>query len=174
MQKTYIYTGGQKSGIVICEVKLTFEMLTARGQQHSFSTHERCSCDSVKGFETENVSTWSLGMGKWSHPTLERACDYSSMLGLKLNHVSKMGPRGHVATSCVYVICYILYTASPSVSTLLEIKVFTPPFEALKSISDRILCFQWAEIDMKCTYECSPSNPTLSFQLVLPNPRTLP
>ena len=84
---------------------------------------------------------WSLGMGKWSHPTLEWTCDYSSMLRLKLNHVSKMGPRGHVATSCVYVICYILHTASPSVSTLLEIKVVTPPFEALKSISDRIFVF---------------------------------
>ena len=35
-------------GIDIFETKLTFEMLTVRGQQHSFSTHERCSCESVK------------------------------------------------------------------------------------------------------------------------------
>ena len=40
-------------GIDIFEVVLTFEMLTVRGQQHSFSTQE-----SVKVFETENVSTW--------------------------------------------------------------------------------------------------------------------
>ena len=34
---------------------------------------------------------WSLGMDKQFHPTLYRACDYLSMLGFKLNHVSKMG-----------------------------------------------------------------------------------
>ena len=35
-------------------------------------------------------------MGKWNfmrfHPTLYWACDYLSMLGLKVNHVSKRGP----------------------------------------------------------------------------------
>ena len=30
----------------------------------------------------------SLGMDKLFHPTLYRACDYLSKLGLKLNHVS--------------------------------------------------------------------------------------
>ena len=35
------------------KVKLTFEMLTVRGQQYSFSTHERV----FKVLETENVST---------------------------------------------------------------------------------------------------------------------
>ena len=33
-----------------------------------------------------------LGKDKQSHPTLDWACDYLSMLGIKLNHVSK---RGH-------------------------------------------------------------------------------
>ena len=36
---------------------------------------------------------WSLGMGKQFHPTLYCACDYLSMLGLKLNHISKRGHR---------------------------------------------------------------------------------
>ena len=31
------------------------------------------------------------GMDKWCHPTLYCACDYSSMLELKLTHVSKRG-----------------------------------------------------------------------------------
>ena len=31
-------------------------------------------------------------MDKWIHPTLYWKCDYLSMLGLKLNHVSKRGP----------------------------------------------------------------------------------
>ena len=35
-------------------VKLTFEMLTMRGHENSFSTHERM----YFFFETENVSTW--------------------------------------------------------------------------------------------------------------------
>ena len=34
---------------------------------------------------------WSLGMDKQFHPTLYWACGYLSMLGLKLNHVSKRG-----------------------------------------------------------------------------------
>ena len=32
-----------------------------------------------------------LGMDKLFHPTLYKACDYLSMLGLKFNHVSKGG-----------------------------------------------------------------------------------
>ena len=40
----------------------------------------------------QRCNRWSLGMDKWFHPTLYWACDYLSMLGLKLNHVSK---RGH-------------------------------------------------------------------------------
>ena len=36
---------------------------------------------------------WSLGMDEKIHPTLYWPCNYLSMLGLKSNHVSKMGPR---------------------------------------------------------------------------------
>ena len=36
------------------EVKLTFEMLTVRGQQHSFSTHERMSLLKCQIVETKN------------------------------------------------------------------------------------------------------------------------
>ena len=35
---------------------------------------------------------FNVTMDKKFHPTLYRACDYLSMLGLKLNHVSKRGP----------------------------------------------------------------------------------
>ena len=41
----------------IFEVKLTLEMLTVHGQQHSFSTHERVFLRKCQSFETENVST---------------------------------------------------------------------------------------------------------------------
>ena len=40
----------------------------------------------------QRCNRWSLGMYKLFHPTLYWACDYLSMLRLKLNHVSK---RGH-------------------------------------------------------------------------------
>ena len=46
-----------KSGDIF-EVMLTFELLTVRGQQHSFLPTNGCSCESVKVFDTENVSTW--------------------------------------------------------------------------------------------------------------------
>ena len=42
---------------------------------------------------------WSLGMDKQFHPTLYSTCDYLSMLGFKLNHVSKRGPSAS-APSC--------------------------------------------------------------------------
>ena len=40
----------------------------------------------------QRCNRWSLGMDKKFHLTLYQACNYLSMLGLKLNHVSK---RGH-------------------------------------------------------------------------------
>ena len=36
---------------------------------------------------------WSLGMDRLFHPTHYNGCNYLSMLGFKLNHVSKRGPR---------------------------------------------------------------------------------
>ena len=36
---------------------------------------------------------WSLGMDKWFHPTLYNGCYYLSMLGFKLIHFDKRGPR---------------------------------------------------------------------------------
>ena len=40
----------------------------------------------------KQCNCWILGMDKWFHPTLYNGCNYLSMLGLKLNHVSKRGP----------------------------------------------------------------------------------
>ena len=41
----------------------------------------------------QRCNRWSLGMDKWFHTTLYNGCNYLSMLGLKLNHVSKRGRR---------------------------------------------------------------------------------
>ena len=41
----------------------------------------------------QRCNRWSLGMDKQFHPTFYNGCNYLSMLGLKLNHVSKRGPK---------------------------------------------------------------------------------
>ena len=49
-------------------------------------------------------------------------------------------------------------------NTLLEKRLLiTPLFEAIKSIWIECWCFQWTEIDMKCTCGCSPTK----FELTL-------
>ena len=45
----------------------------------------------------QRLHRWSLGMDKLFHPILYNGCDYISMLGLKLNHVSKRGHRNRVS-----------------------------------------------------------------------------
>ena len=40
----------------------------------------------------QQLYRWSSRMGKQFHPTLYNDCNYLSMLGLKLNRVSKRGP----------------------------------------------------------------------------------
>ena len=40
----------------------------------------------------QRLHCWSLGMDKLFHPTVYNGCNYLSMLGLKLNQVSKRGP----------------------------------------------------------------------------------
>ena len=54
----YIYLISTYLYIYIYEVKLTFEMLTVRGNSIHFRHTNGCSFESVKVFETENVSTW--------------------------------------------------------------------------------------------------------------------
>ena len=41
----------------------------------------------------QRLHRWSLGMDESFHFTLHWACNYLAMLGLKFNHVSKMGHR---------------------------------------------------------------------------------
>ena len=41
----------------------------------------------------QRCNRWSLGMDKLFHTTVYNGCNYLSMLGLKLNHVSKSGQR---------------------------------------------------------------------------------
>ena len=43
--------------------------------------------------QTSTMQPWSLGMDTLFHPKLYWECDYLSIIGLKLIHVSKWGPR---------------------------------------------------------------------------------
>ena len=47
----------------------------------------------------QRLHRWSLGMHKLFHPTHYNGCNYLSMLGLKLIHVSKRGHRQSVIHS---------------------------------------------------------------------------
>ena len=40
----------------------------------------------------QNFNRWSLEMDKWFHPKVDWACDYLSMVILKLNLVDNRGP----------------------------------------------------------------------------------
>ena len=56
------------------------------------SNYLDCNVNSMKlliYFKTWTVAPLKLGMDKQFRPTFYRACDYLSMLGLTLNHVSK-------------------------------------------------------------------------------------
>ena len=44
----------------------------------------------------QQCNRWGVGMDKYFHYKLYQACDYLSMLGLKLNYVSKRGPGSTV------------------------------------------------------------------------------
>ena len=49
----------------------------------------------------KRCNRWSLWMDKWFNPTFYYACNYLSMLGLQLFHISKKGPwfsitRNHI------------------------------------------------------------------------------
>ena len=54
-------------------------------------------CNYLSISKLQRLHRWSLEMDKKFHPTLNTGCDYLSMLGLKLNYVSK---RGH--NMCLY------------------------------------------------------------------------
>ena len=45
--------------------------------------------------QTSTVVPLKFGINKWFHHTLYNGCNYLTMLGLKSNHVSKMGPLYH-------------------------------------------------------------------------------
>ena len=62
----------------------------------------------------QQLHRWSLGMDKLFHPALYNGCDYLSMLGLKVTHVSKRGHSGHTGstgTICCQNRCRV--TSSP-------------------------------------------------------------
>ena len=52
----------------------------------------------------QTSAVWSLGMDKYFHPTLYSVCNYSSMLGSRLNHVSKRS-QGYFTEAIIRLRC---------------------------------------------------------------------
>ena len=52
------------------------------------------NCLSIPKFH--RCKRWSFGIDKYFHPTLYNGRNYFSMLGWKLKHVSKIGPRAYL------------------------------------------------------------------------------
>ena len=92
----------------------------------------------------QRCNRWSLGMDKWFHPTLYQACDYLSMLGLKLNHVSKRGHREQVRLAqrryCRPGVGAML--AQPSLLYVYAVRIESPD---LLSGTDRV-CSWWTSV----------------------------
>ena len=67
----------------------------------------------------QRINRWSLGMDKSFHPTVHNGCNYLSILGLKLNHVSKRGHRKiyfvqkQILLSFDYIYSLISYSLIP-------------------------------------------------------------
>ena len=55
----------------------------------------------------QRLHRWSLGMDKLFHPTSYNGCNHLSMLGLKLNHVSKMGHCSLRVMICRFRTCHV-------------------------------------------------------------------
>ena len=73
----------------------------------------------------QRLHRWSLGMDKWFHPTFYNECNYLSMLGLKLNHVSKrshwwwtLNPAGSTYSDFTWFIMSIHYFTEILIHTL--------------------------------------------------------
>ena len=77
-------------------------------------------------YKTFSLHHWSSGMEKKSNLTLYWACDYLSMLGLKLSHVSERGPG--VFATCInswhfsFILC-IDFTSAHCLSTSICISI---------------------------------------------------
>ena len=89
----------------------------------------------------QRLHRWSLGMGKWFHPTHFWTCDYLSMLGLKLNHVSKKGYWWDV--------CALPRSSDAHTHTHIN---------QIKFARDNVLHVHWLFKCMNLIYECSVRN----------------
>ena len=74
----------------------------------------------------QRCNRWSLAMDKSFRPTLYWACDYLSMLGFKLNHVSKRGPSWCLQSTQYNQTIWFLITAKPQCTYPISLNA---PFE---------------------------------------------
>ena len=92
----------------------------------------------------QRCNRWSLEMDKQFHLTLCQVCDYLSMLGLKLNHVSK---RGHWWTELMLTCCQLDPQGHASVKVELK--------KSQKSAFEHVVCRLSAILFRLQHIECS-------------------
>ena len=125
---SHVFNTGS-GGVDIFEVKLTFVMLTVRGQQHSFSTHERLSlwkcqsfwdrkCFDLRGTRTPNFRIHAECSNLLSYQGQTFAVPYFLILALAL--VIWRASERHIyiyiyiyvcVYICIYTYIYIFYAA---------------------------------------------------------------
>ena len=101
-------------GIDIFEVKLTFDMLTVRGQQHSFWTHERVflwkfqsfwdrKCLDLRGTRTPNLRIHAecSNLLSYQGQTFAVPCCWILATGIYLGIGKNMWSPGEIKNSCV-------------------------------------------------------------------------
>ena len=59
----------------------------------------------IPNLDLQRYNHWYLGIDKQFHPTFYRACDYLSMLGLKLFHFIKSDPSSQIKLTLVWLQC---------------------------------------------------------------------
>ena len=128
-------------------------------------------CNYLSITKLQRCNRWSLGIDKLFHPTLYWACDYLSMSGLKLNHVSKRGPRGMFLKIVLYFDNLIWYSLSwmrapfvTFVDYLTEIcTIKFLEMEMTKVMGNRSVPFiQWnSEVSNKLLRSCQRKSTTL-------------
>ena len=92
----------------------------------------------------QRCNRWSLGIDKLFHPIHYNGCNYLSMLGLKLNHVSKRGPRSGMG-AVKHIFPVLLISTFVRVTTLISYQL---PGLAEIYMSIRV----WLEGSFSCLY----------------------
>ena len=84
---TLSHTDTYRLGVSLCYSATS--AITDKNVRHLEWVRNSCYC--IEVLPRELYHRWRFGMDKKTHPGYNWSCDYLTMLGLQLNHVSKRG-----------------------------------------------------------------------------------